>query len=277
MGGGTKSRKANSYAEFLRKNGYNAIVTCGGVHSNHNRAISLMAMANGWKCHIVYHGNRNEFEKGFGNSGLVKMSRASYEFVKVDQISYAMDNAMKRFESEGLRPYYVHGGGHDICGATCFVDAISVLKKQCDAMNWKPDYIFHASGTGGTQAGLSVGLDLMGWSDVKLIGISIARKQELGKKVIVDFANELSRFYGVEKDYSDKIDFNTNYLGNGYDAKQKELRTFLHSVYRQTGLLMDETYSGKAFFGMMQEIKNKGLSDKKILFWMTGGPLNAIS
>ena len=62
-----------------------------------------------------------------------------------------------------------------------------------------------------------------------------------------------------------------------YDEKQKELRTFLHRVYRQTGLLMDETYSGKAFFGMMQEIKNKGLSDKKILFWMTGGPLNAIS
>ena len=274
--GGTKARKTASYEKYLLENGYNAVVTCGGVHSNHNRAVALMAMAHGWKCHIVYHGKKSDFVAGKGNAGLVQMSGASVEFVEASGISGAMDAAMERFKKEGLKPYYVHGGGHDIPGATCFVDAIKELKRQCEEMKWKPDYIFHASGTGGTQAGIAVSLDLVGWCDVKLIGISVARQQERGKKIIVDFANELSRRYGVEKDYADSIVFSTDYLGEGYDKKSAELKHYLKSVYSQTGLMLDETYSGKAVYGMMQEVKKLGLQDKKILFWMTGGPLNAI-
>ena len=51
VGGGNKARKAVYYEDFLRNNNYNAVVTCGGVQSNHNRAIALMAARNGWKCH----------------------------------------------------------------------------------------------------------------------------------------------------------------------------------------------------------------------------------
>ena len=43
---------------------------------------------------------------------------------------------------------------------------------------------------------------------------------------------------------------------------------------RQTGLMFDTTYSGKGFWGMMQEIRRLGLQDKKILFWHTGGLMN---
>lgn len=275
--GGTKARKSIGYEKYLRENGFNAVVTCGGVHSNHNRAVALMAMANNWRCHIVYHGNAKEFEKGLGNAGLVQMSGASVEFVTVDAISSAMDSAMEHFKKEGLKPYYIHGGGHDIPGATCFIEAIAELKRQCEEIGWKPDYIFHASGTGGTQAGLAVGLDLAGWSDVELVGISVARQHEKGRKVIVDFAKELSKHYGVERDYSERIEFNTDYIGNGYDMKSADMKKYLKSVYLQSGLLLDETYSGKAMYGMMQEIAKRQLQGKNILFWMTGGPLNAIS
>ena len=277
MGGGTKARKLAGYERYLRENGINAVVTCGGVHSNHNRAVALMALANNWKCHIVYHGNEKEFSKGLGNAGWVQMSGASIEFVTVDGISSAMDSAMVRFRNEGLKPYYIHGGGHDIPGATCFIEAVAELKRQCEEVGWKPDYIFHASGTGGTQAGLAVGLNLAGWSDVKLVGISVARQQEIGKKVIVDFAKDLSRYYSVEKDYSERIEFITDYIGVGYDLRSTEIKKYLKSVYRQTGLLLDEIYSGKAMYGMMKEIAKRHLQGKNILFWMTGGPLNAIS
>lgn len=86
----------------MRKNGYNAIVTCGGIHSNHNRAIALMAMINDWKCHLAYHGLKSEFENSFGNANLVRISGASYEFVNVNEISKAMDKAMASFEKKGL-------------------------------------------------------------------------------------------------------------------------------------------------------------------------------
>lgn len=264
-----------NYEQFLRQNGYNAVVTCGGIHSNHNRAIALMAMANGWKCHLVYHGTREAFEKGGGNANLVKMSGATYEFVKVNEISAAMDKAILSFEQKGLKPYYIHGGGHDLPGGQAFVDAIKELKNQCDSSGYKPEYIFVASGTGSMQAGMAVGLDLVGWGNVKLIGISIARPQVRGKKVIVDFANDLARYYGLNKNYSDSIIFIDDYVGKGYDLQtSKDERLFMCKVYKNSGLLVDDTYSGKAMYGMMDIIKKKKLRGN-ILFWLTGGPLNA--
>lgn len=276
LGGGTKARKAVDYERYLRENGYNAVVTCGGVHSNHNRAIALMAMANGWKCHLVYHGSETEFRKGKGNAGLVMMAGVETEFVDVDGISNAMDNAMARFEAQGLKPYYIHGGGHDLPGGTAFVDAIMELKHQCDEIGYKPNYIFHATGTGSTQAGIAVGLDLVGWSDVKLIGISVARNEERGKKVVVDFANGLAKYYGISKDYSDSIIFDDSYVGSGYDKRNKEIESFIKNVRQGTSLLVDETYSGKAMYGMMDYIKKNKLKGN-FLFWLSGGPLNAIN
>ena len=276
LGGGTKSRKAAAYERFLRENGCNAVVTCGGVHSNHNRAIALMAMANGWKCHLVYHGEESEFKKGRGNAGLVKMSGVEAEFVAVDKIAKAMDDAMVRFEAAGLKPYYIHGGGHDLMGGTSFVDAVKELKRQCDETGYKPDYIFHASGTGSTQAGIAVGLDLVGWNDVKLIGISVARPTERGKKVVVDFANMLAEHYGLNKNYEDCIVFDDSYVGSGYDQKNTVLKKFVKKVHQNTGLLVDTTYSGKAMYGMMDYIKKNELKGN-FLFWLSGGPLNAIN
>lgn len=234
-----------------------------------------MAMANGWKCHLVYHGNKAEFEKGGGNANLVKMSGATYEFVEVNEISNAMDRAMQSFENKGLKPYYIHGGGHDFPGGEAFVDAIKELKSQCDDREYKPDYIFVASGTGSMQAGMVVGLDLVGWSDVKLIGISIARLQERGKRIIVDFANDLAKYYGIEKDYTDTVDFVDDYVGSGYDeCSSKDEKLFMRKVYKNSGLLVDETYSGKALYGMIDIIKKRNLKGN-FLFWLTGGPLNA--
>lgn len=259
----------------MKENGYNAVVTCGGTHSNHNRAVALMAMANGWKCHLVYHGYEKEFRKGKGNAGLVMMSGAETEFVAVEGISAAMDAAMARFEAQGLKPYYIHGGGHDLPGGIAFVEAVKELKRQCDETGYKPDYIFHATGTGSTQAGIAVGLDLVGWSDVKLVGISVARTEERGKKIVVDFANMLAQHYGMEENYKERIVFNDSYVGSGYDKNNTDLKRFVKKVHKDTGLLVDTTYSGKALYGMMDYIKKNKLKGN-ILFWLTGGPLNAI-
>jgi len=236
----------------------------------------MMAMGNSWPCHLVYHGDKKEFEKGRGNAGLVKFTGAETEFVEVEQISSAMDRAMEKFKKAGLKPYYVHGGGHDMPGGIAFVEAIKELKQQSDTNGYKPDYIFMATGTGSTQAGIAVGLDLVGWSDVKLIGISVARSVERGKIVVVDFANELAKHYGMEKNYTDKIIFLDDYIGKGYDEYSKELSAFIRRVYKQTRLLVDATYSGKALFGMTDYIK-KNQKKGNFLFWQTGGPVNAIN
>lgn len=272
IGGGGKARKAVEYESFLKANGYNAVVTCGGIQSNHNRAIALMAARNGWKCHLCIQGTRERFEREKGNALLDRLSGAECELIMPESTSYSMDYAMAQYKKAGLKPYYITGGGHDLSGGIAFVKAVQQLKTVCG--DYKPDYIFHASGTGSTQAGILVGLEEIGWSDVKVIGISVARQYERGKKVISDFANMLGGYYRQHVNYEENVLFNTDYLFGGYEKYTIEMQSYLDFVMKSTGLIFDTTYSGKGFYGMMDIVNKKQLRNKNIMFWHTGGLMN---
>ena len=274
IGGGSKARKAVAYETMLKEHGYNAVVTCGGIQSNHNRAIALMAARNGWKCHLCIQGTEERFLKEKGNALLDRLSGAECEFIRPEDTALAMDRAMEKLRNEGYKPYYVHGGGHDLPGGTCFVEAVEELKQQFDAEGYKPDYIFHASGTGSTQAGIVVGLEKVGWSDVKVVGISVARQYERGRQVIADFANMLGEHYGMKKNFNNEIIFCTDYLCGGYEQYSLLMAAFLECAMKETGLMFDTTYSGKGFYGMIDYVKRNGLKEKNIMFWHTGGLMN---
>ncbi|MBQ0115753.1 MAG: pyridoxal-phosphate dependent enzyme [Bacteroidales bacterium] len=274
--GGSKARKAVAYEQMLRQDGYNAIVTCGGVQSNHNRAMALMCARNGWRCHLCVQDTDSRFFKEKGNAQLCRDAGAEVEIIAPQDTAAAMDNAMERLKQEGFNPYYVIGGGHNLPGGTCFVDAVGELKRLCDNINYKPDYIFHASGTGSTQAGIAVGLDLAGWSDVKLVGISVARQQQRGEQVIIDYANRLAAHYGLDKDYTGHITFITDFLCGGYEQYTPAMKQYIDRVIGETSIIFDTTYSGKGFYGMMQTVAARGLGNKKLLFWHTGGLLNRL-
>lgn len=274
VGGGSKARKAVAYEKFLKDNGYNAVVTCGGIQSNHNRAMALMCAKNGWKCHLCIQGSKERFLSEKGNALLDRLAGATCELIRPEDTAVAMDRAMENLRQEGYNPYYVIGGGHNLPGGACFVEAVEELKRQCDEEGFKPDYIFHASGTGSTQAGIAVGLDKVGWSDVKVIGISVARNEIRGKQVIVDFANMLASHYGINKNYTDSILFTDEYLCGGYEQYSEEMQNFITKTTQETGIVFDTTYSGKGLFGMIKEIEINNLRDKNIIFWHTGGIMN---
>lgn len=270
IGGGGKARKAVYYETLLREQGYNAVVTCGGIQSNHNRAIALMCAKNGWKCHLCIQGTEVRFLSEKGNALLDRLSGAECELIRPEETAVAMDMAMAKLSAEGYKPYYCHGGGHDLPGGIAFVEAVEELAKQIE----EPDYIFHASGTGSTQAGIVVGLDRVGWGDVKCVGISVARQYERGRQVVADFANMLAEHYGMSERYDNRILFNTDYLYGGYEQFTPKMDDYLKRAMKETGLVFDTTYSGKAFYGMMDYIKKHHLQDKKIVFWHTGGIMN---
>jgi len=270
VGGGSKARKAVFYERLLRQQGFDAVVTCGGVQSNHCRAIALMCARNGWKCHLCVQGTEERFFAEKGNAQLIRLSGADVEFIRPEQTAVAMDSAMERLAATGYKPYYCHGGGHDLPGGQAFVEAVKMLAAQAE----QPDYIFHASGTGSTQAAIIVGLELAGWGSTSVVGISVARKQERGRQAVADFCQLLARHYGLEQDFSSRIIFSTDYLAGGYEGYSPPMENFLREVMKTTGLMLDTTYSGKAFYGMTDYVKTHGLQGKRLLFWHTGGLMN---
>ncbi len=74
---------------------------------------------------------------------------------------------------------------------------------------------------------------------------------------------------------SEDINIIDGYVGPGYDQTTPELMDFIFEVSQKDGILLDPVYTGKALFGLINELKNNPESiarfGENILFIHTGG------
>lgn len=270
--GGNKARKMVNIIADMEKNHCNAVVTTGGIQSNHCRVVALACTQNNWKCKLILHGSKEQFFSERGNALIMRMTDVQFEFVQSSQIGPVMDKAMEEFTAQGLKPYYLYGGGHNKAGARAYVEAVHELNKIL-----RPDkvidHIFLASGTGSTQAGILAGCCEIAWQKTRVHGISVAREKKRGMEAILESLN----FLGQDStDLQAAINFTDDFLFGGYGKYTPELQEFVVRVAKETGILLDTTYTGKAFYGMLELIKSQRLSGN-ILFWHTGGIYNLMA
>jgi D-cysteine desulfhydrase len=270
--GGNKARKMLNLIPEIERNNWNAIVTTGGIQSNHCRVVALACAARGWKCKLVLHGSHKRFLAEKGNALIMRLADAQLEFVSPAQVGPAMETSMNEFRNEGLNPYYLNGGGHNLAGVQAYVDAVYELKKSLPP-EIQVNNIFLASGTGSTQAGIIAGCKEIGWSDAKVHGISIGRRKDSG----INSVHEALNFIYPDQDkHLNEILFHDDFLFGGYGVSDSKLHNFLIFLANKTGLILDETYTGKAFWGMINLIKRNNLKGTN-LFWHTGGLLNLMA
>lgn len=276
IGGGNKVRKVNEIFKDVEHLECNALVTTGGAQSNHARVVSLSAAQKDWRCKLILHGNPKELERPKGNLLLMLLSGAEVEVVAPDEIADAMQCAMEALRADGLRPYEIPGGGHCLAGARAYADAVEELAFQCESLSWFPDWIIHASGTGATQAGIVAGVERCGWS-TKVVGISVARRNPRGCSIVEQSYQELRTDLGLMGP-EHAIDFRDAWVGKGYEkADQKVIETIKY-VAKSSGLMLDPTYTGKAFTALIDMIHSGEIaSGDNVLFWHTGGLLNLLS
>ena len=192
----------------------------------------------------------------------------------MEDVSKEMDKAISKFKFNGYNPLYIWGGGHCLEGSLAYHDAVLELKTQLE--NIKPNYIFLASGTGATQAGLVSGSKLY-FEDCKVIGISISRDKKKGEIEVFNSVKELELHLGTDICEPKDVVFDDCYNGGGYNISFKGL-DFLVKEMAKSGVILDETYTAKAFYGMIDYVKkNKIKPNSNIVFWHTGGLLNFLS
>ncbi len=75
--GGNKARKMVNIIHDIEKAGCNAVVTTGGIQSNHCRVAALACAVKGWKCKLVLHGSKDQFFSEKGNALLNAPFRCS--------------------------------------------------------------------------------------------------------------------------------------------------------------------------------------------------------
>ena len=265
--GGNKARKAILFFEDIKRTNSDCIVTYGSSSSNHCRIIANISASKGLPCYII---SPSETNKTTANSKMIKLFGAKVIKCSITEVKETINDVIQNLKNAGYNPYFIQGGGHGNIGTQAYVNAYKEIinYEKVESINF--DYIFHASGTGTTQAGLICG-KLLNRSNTNIIGISVARKSSYGRQVVLDSVNSYLESIKNNKINIDEVNFIDDYVLKGYGDYNKEILETIKQVLIEDGIPLDTKYTGKAFWGMKEYIKKNKIKEKNILFIHTGG------
>ncbi|BAH05497.1 D-cysteine desulfhydrase family protein [Clostridium kluyveri] len=271
---GNKIRKLEfSAAEALNK-GCNTLITCGGIQSNHCRATAAVAVKLGFKCCLVLNGS-NDTEVD-GNLLLDKLLGAEIYFVSQKEYENRRMEIMKEIktnmENKGLKPYIIPEGASNGIGGFGYYKAVQEIMLQEREMKVHFDGIVIATGSGGTYSGLLLGSRILNY-DAKIYGVNVCQNEKYFKDRIYEILHDSMKYIDVNLNFSkDEINIIDGYVGRGYALSREEELEFIKELAELEGIILDPVYTGKAMYGLTQEIKKGKFSKyKNLLFIHTGG------
>ena len=279
---GNKTRKLEFLLADALTQGADRIICAGGVHSNCTRAVSYSARRLGLKVSIVVRepksGPRPEVPTG--NFLLNKIAGAEmyifpYSEYQAAGYTYApfLEKAAEVARKRGEKPYLIVAGGSQPVGCLGYLFAVEellstwgqVVETRC------PDSLFFADGTGGTHAGLHLGYELNGLATNSLWAVNISDSADYFKGHIAGLLEETTRQFNLRSKLRD-VQVLDGHFGTGYGVATDDDLRFYAKLATQEGILLDPTYTGKAFRGMLAELKkNPDRFGSKILFLHSGG------
>ncbi|AKG03773.1 1-aminocyclopropane-1-carboxylate deaminase [Salimicrobium jeotgali] len=266
--GGNKARKAINFFEEIDKGHFDCVLTYGSSSSNHCRVIANMCASRGLPCFIV---SPNEGETTY-NSKMFEWFGAKIIKCNISKVKETINHTLSQLQEQGYIPYFIQGGGHGNLGTKAYVEVYNEIVDYESETGVQFDYIFHASGTGTTQAGLVCGKHLNQDYDRKIIGISIARNLSRGKQVIHESVeNYFQNADGLSLPEKKEIIFDDSFTMGGYGIMNKEIKSTIKETLFKEGLPLDPTYTGKAFLGMNKYLDRERIFNKNVLFIHTGG------
>ena len=272
---GNKARKLEFiFAEILKQKA-DTVITCGGVQSNHARATSILAAKFGLQTVLFLHPIPENSQAADGNLFLDRLVGAEVRFISDHQylsVDRLMEETKAGLQRQGRRPYIIPEGASSELGVWGYITAAKELKAQCRKAGLKPDRIVTAIGSGGTYAGLLIGTKLWKWP-VRITGFNVCYDAPYFHNRIAGLIERTLAAYRLKvKINPEEIDIRDGYVGAGYARSRTEELALIHEVARQTGVILDPTYTGKAMFGLLDQLQKGDLSPKeKIIFLHTGG------
>jgi D-cysteine desulfhydrase family pyridoxal phosphate-dependent enzyme len=257
--GGNKARKLEFLVRDALDKGCDTLVTGGGAQSNHARMTAAAAAKMGMACHLVLGGDRPG--RLTGNLVLDDLFGAQLHFTATDDWSVWQSEIKRIAAGIGPKAYAIPIGGSTPVGALGYVHAADELLGQ---MPQPPDWIVVASSSGGTQAGLLVGLP----PSVRVLGIDVARPEPPLAELLPKLAQRTAEAAGL---VLPKFELHiADHTGDHYAALTDECRAAVRLAAETEGLILDPVYSGKGMAGLIAAVRDKRVSGT-IVFWHTGG------
>ncbi len=276
--GGNKARKLEFLVADALEQGATTLVTTGATQSNHARMTAAAACMAGLRSVLVLT-TRAADPKPEGNLLLDRLFGATVHYVEATDAMLAVGDdeavvarVVGEEQAAGRKAYVIPVGGSSGIGTLGYVAGTQELAGQLEAIGARPSRVYYASGSRGTQAGLTLGARLTG-AGYSLYGVAVSagepEKVERARRI----ANEAAERLGVP-DRLTTGDFFTDqgFIGEGYGIPTEGALDAIALLARTEAILLDATYTGKAFAALVRHVHDGVLAaSDTVVFLHTGG------
>lgn len=239
---GNKWRKLKYNLIAARQQGYTQLLTFGGAYSNHLFATAAAGKLAGFSTIGVVRG---EEYSGHDTATLAFARSCGMHLQFVSRSEYRLKETpefMARLQQQFDSFYQLPEGGTNKLAVQGVAEVMPEITRQLGRV---PHYVCCAMGTGGTLAGLVAGAD----EPTQVLGFSALK----GGAFLADEVTKLVNGEIGEKPFQ----ILTDYHFGGYAKTTPELLDFIRAFEEQTGLLIEQVYTGKLFYGLF-DLAKKG-------------------
>jgi len=275
--GGNKVRKLEFILGNAINNNVTDVITFGFAGSNHALATALYARHLGLKSisMLMPQPNTHYLRSNLLMSHSYRAELHQYYNLPI----LAMGTIYQLFRHKlksGRFPEIIAAGGSSLLGVIGFVNAAFELKEQIlEGTIPEPDIIYVALGTTGTATGLILGLKA---AKIKshVISVRVVDKKFANIRKIAKLFNKTASFLHSKDpsfptlEFSEKdIDIKNDFFGLQYALFTEEGMKAIYLMYKNEGIKLDGTYTGKTFAALIDDAERQDLREKVILFWNT--------
>lgn len=285
--GGNKGRKLEFIIRDALDKKVDVILTWASVQSNWCLQTAAAARKFGIKPILLLFKTYDLPEEYDGNLLLdyildaeIRIKEAEKgKVVREEDIEDIIEETKNEIKEGGHKAYIAPIGGSKVggsmeqpLGAISYVNAFVEMMEQLQRLDIGVDYVVHATGSGGTQAGLTVGAKAIK-ENIKVLGISVSDEKEPFGQDVLTICEDTIKALDLElKIKEEDIIVFDEYIKEGYGIVNKEVAEAVRLVAMKEGIFLDPVYTGKAMVGLIDLI-HKGYFKKedKVVFFHTGG------
>ena len=273
--GGNKVRKLEYILTPAELKEATCLVTSGGPQSNHCRVTAAFAARQGLRCVLVT--NSGPDGEPSGNALLQRLFGA--EIVIVEDRSERdpqMTTVADELRAAGEVPLIIPIGASTPMGSLGYAQAAIELCEQLDHLDdgCSETLVFSASSSGGTLAGMILGLTLLDRTDVHLTGVSAdaaaphldIKCRDLAEMAAVTILKtQIDPSIVPFKSVDDQV-------GEGYGIPTPASREATELFGKHAGIVLDPTYTSKAAASLIAHLRSHPLKHhQRAVFLHTGG------
>ena len=276
--GGNKARKLEYLVADAQAQGGTTLVTTGAVQSNHARMTAAAACVAGMRCVLVLTSTTSEPALA-GNLLLDRLYGASVRLVPsvdpmlaVGQDEAVVAEVVAEEQAHGRKAYVIPVGGSSGIGVLGYVGGSAELVEQLADMAVTPTRLYYASGSRGTQAGLTLGA-LLCEAPYRVYGVAVSagepEKIERAKRI----ANEAAtRLLLPERLELSDLTTDQGFIGEGYGIPTGGGLEAIVLLAKSEAILLDPCYTSKGMAALIAHVRSSELRPSDtVVFLHTGG------